>query len=298
MSQYIDTQASVQTTASLFPSFSGLYQKIPEKETLNETEDKTAEIFGEFYTKLCERTEKESSDQSNFNCASDAITFTGCLTGIPLGISTLLCFIPAQIGWPLTGGCCLVGTVGGVGLMLNKEDSVLTKKTTHILDICKELASFSDAFNMFKQDPKEENVQPLFAQFGKVITAVQLRKPFNGSNKESHYERHPVKNCIYFDHRDMDLFSDSGKLYLMDAVVKIIKEKDEDAHIVSEWNEMLNSGIVDGYKEPWKRLHIANPSHEHYVQFNKNLRQLNSTDFVNTIIKTLREILEKDLLSR
>lgn len=241
-------------------------------ETLDLIDEKVAltaeEIFGELYVVAKEQQQRLS-------------TFSKVIKTITLGSAVVLIvpitaalFFPGQNYIPLLGALPFVkgvlGTFGiGTTLLIATPEHTWQSKDDTIALICERMTEFANIFDNFKKEPEETKVKELFDKFDGISELMCLP-----------YSKH-------FDvGHDVSLLSTKGKLFLMDAVVKLLPNKKT---LLKEWTSTLELTKDSGFSEPWRRLEIENPSMDAYTNYFKQRENFDSLDLDNQMIQAFKE---------
>lgn len=59
----------------------------------------------------------------------------------------------------------------------------------------------------------------------------------------------------------------TAKLFLMDAIAKILQKKNPGSLVAKQWNETLNAKNYESEAEPWQSMGVLNPTKESYSEF-------------------------------
>lgn len=188
-------------------------------------------------------------------CVTGAFLLTNASHGVSLGLM--------GIGF---GGCVISGiTFVAIGIPL----STRLEANSEIVRVSDLFSGFLETFSAFKSEPTENDLTILFNKF----------------------EDLSVENLL----DNEQLFSGTGKLLLMDKVVKVLMKKIDEKKIIStipdEWESLLkcNQDIFKGV-EPWSRLKIENPTEDFYTLFRKEREK---GELKIKIVKEMKKIFNK-----
>lgn len=258
-----------------------LYEALPD--TMGKASQKAVEIFGQNYTALWVRTEK-GKKYIDLQSKGGIIGCLGCTSTLIITVGTIAGIIPSALGWCCTGFSSFTG-FSGFCLGFNSRIGP-TYRTNYVLKMCDSIAQFSDALTSFKNDPQEDNIKPLFVEFDKFSELLYSQD----GPVRWFWKGNPLEI-------DLKLLKSTDKLFLMDALVEILKEVDQNADIILQWDKMLTSSITSGYMEPWHSLGIPNPSHDAYKRFGYLRDRVNFFKLVDVWIELFQKILNNEILN-
>lgn len=149
--------------------------------------------------------------------------------------------------------------------------------TQALLNKCESIKSFHNSFEDFKSDPQEFKVKNLFDLF----QWIDLNE----------------KQSELVPQDDLKLFQSTGKIFLMDAIAKILSENGKDSQVVKLWNETCNSTLKSkvGNAEPWQSMGISNPDLDAYLEFDKLRDKLESIMITDKIVSIFKNAIEMGL---
>lgn len=141
------------------------------------------------------------------------------------------------------------------------------------------ITNFYNLFEQFKEDPNDLKVANLFIEFEKI------------AKHECFYNIDEAG--LFNSEEDKSLLRGTGKLFLMDALVKILEEKEVRSILVEKWTALIGEANIDttNNAEPWQSLGIRNPSIESYEQFNEQKKTMASVEIANKIVTILKDIM-------
>lgn len=154
------------------------------------------------------------------------------------------------------------------------------KKTKILLNKYDQIVNFYDAFQDFELSPEDQKVKNVFAQFLKLSEGAEC----------SLFSDHQL-----IENGDLQLFQSTGKVFLMDAVAKILQEKDKNSIFAEQWDDLLESTVNETYdiKEPWKTVGMYEPDVQAYRHFFLIRHQVTSTPFVDNLVTIFKHAIEK-----
>jgi hypothetical protein len=152
------------------------------------------------------------------------------------------------------------------------------RQSGNFLNQCEGLADFSNNFESFRLSPSEIGVRKLFENL-KAIESGEWAKLV------------PEKN--------LSLFKETGKLFLMDAVAAFLKEKDENSKFARQWKETfeltLHSKVSNANAEPWFTLGISNPDLNAYHDLDNRRLDVISNNFPDKLVEVFKEMMDEVL---
>lgn len=240
-----------------------------------EVEKTALAIFGNDYTLMKDISERSKDKMRHYNIV--AISSLGL--SIPFGIiTTVLAYYQNPLGVGISGGMTLASVlVGGAFRFRTQIREDFATKEQGIIDICDAISEFSNVLLEFKENPDSKNIALLFQKFSRIEVQLNLHEGLVTGE-------------------DLKLFTATGKLFLMDAVVKILKNVNKDDLLANQWETLLNS-ISDTTEaqfecEPWESCKILNPGLDSYHHFFDIRDEINSVELDVKIISIFKKILE------
>lgn len=165
----------------------------------------------------------------------------------------------------------IISTVFGLGTSLC-FDGFYEKQKEIFLEGSELIVNFYNSFEEFKIDPKILKINDLFLQFEKMHQCNCF-------------------DCVSGD--DLVLFKSTGKLLLMDAIVKIFEEKKIDSSLILEWNKFLSSSKEFDMAKLWQTIKVEKPEESTYNQFFQQRKQFKSIEITEKIVNCFKEMIEK-----
>ncbi len=235
-----------------------LYKK-REELVENCTDKKTSQLFGYCYSELKQiRQDNKLADRD--------IRRIGLLTGgtaIPLTFAL---------------GCESLTIAAVFGLLITAVPYLRCAKinndlVTSYIDNCKSIKCFYNYFEDFKRIPQEIKIKKIFDAFDEVLQDVALIDTLVGYH--------------LMEQEDLILFGSFGKLVIMEALTRQLKEKNENSIIVKQWKETqdftLSLDLDKTNAEPWNTIGISNPELKYYKAFENLPQEFQFLDFAATI---------------
>lgn len=122
-------------------------------------------------------------------------------------------------------------------------------ETTDLLNESDLLYSFHESYKDFATDPQEIKIKKIFDYFEAIDEDGKL--------------------LGFVKKENADFLQSSAKLFLMDAIAKILHKKNPDSLVAKQWSETLNSKNYGSEAEPWQSMGVSNPTKESYLEFKK-----------------------------
>jgi hypothetical protein len=255
----------------IYPSTLQLEEVVTEN--LDKTSKTALELFGQSYQTLNDKLEYKKSRLSKTEWIP-VLPFTSSIGMLAVGILSnsfslvMSGFSLLMLGTPLS-------MLMIMGLKQHQEKNAVI--FLEGLDVVKD---FYHCFQDFKSDPTDLKVTNLFQKF-------------EGMNKNY---LTVIQKEYLLNEDELNLLQSTGKLFLMDAVACILKNKDENSILSKQWNEIINSSITSNLNnsivEPWKSIGITSPPLASYLDFGKQRVQLKSIDIAEKITSVFKNCLE------
>lgn len=197
-------------------------------------------------------------------------------SGLGLIASCTAIVLPTQVFLPVTFAINLMkggvfGLVVSGSVMSLSKDKLSDSKADTIVKVCNKITKFSNTFENFKENPDVADVRDLFSKFDRITSF--MCEPY----------------LKHFEGLDVNLLSGTGKLFLMDAVVKLL-QKDATSPYLEEWTSTLVFTKDSGFSEPWQRLGIDNPNKDAYIDYALRMDDFESLEINDKIIQAFKEI--------
>ncbi len=258
--------------STLEPLFQGVTVHPSSNDNLTSPEEKVRltakDIFGDWYYDLNTRREDMGTLKSFLGTTTllSAGTIIVPITGALLFPAASYFILPHALTMMKTASC--VFGLGTVILTFTPENTWHSKNDTLAL-ACDRITDFVNRFEDFKNNPEEDTVKDLFSTFDKISELTD--PPYN----------------IHFEGHDISLLSATGKLFLMDAIIKLLPNNTD---LLNEWTSTLKSTKDSGFSEPWRRFKIENPDMDAYIDYFKQCGDFESINLDNQMIQAFKTL--------
>ncbi len=172
----------------------------------------------------------------------------------------------------------------GLTFMRAAEDANHLKTNAELLlKKSDEVSRFYEVFKEFELNPEDEKIKNLFAQFLKLD---------DDPDWNIFLDKYKLIEQV-----DLSLFKSTGNIFLMDAAVTFLREKNQTSQISENWRHLLRLPLseVETTMEPWRAIEVFNPELDSYRHFFKNRNNLKSIDFANVIVAIFKDIIDKSV---
>lgn len=120
-------------------------------------------------------------------------------------------------------------------------------ETNKLLNESRLVYLFHESYKDFSSEPQEIKIKKIFDHFEAIDQDGKL--------------------LGFVEKKDADFLQSTAKLFLMDAIAKILQKKNPDSLVAKQWNETLNAKNDESEAEPWQSMGILNPTKESYLEF-------------------------------
>lgn len=143
------------------------------------------------------------------------------------------------------------------------------KQAQLLADKWESIKEFHNCFEIFKLDPQEHKVKTLFDHF-RSIGCIN------------------IKGTEFVPEEDRKFFDSTGRLFLMDAVAKMLQEKNQDSEIAKLWEKRCTTDL-------WYSMAMSNPEPDAYDEFEKLRSHIESVEIANKIVGIYKNAIETGL---
>jgi hypothetical protein len=244
-------------------------------------------LFGNSYLKLSEKLQDAEKTHAKMklifgSLMAAGITFAG-IGGTLNYIYTMkeIVGVIGCVGGVTAGGVSIICAIGGLCYANRIDDRRLTFEA--FSEACFVICNAHNTFENFKIDPDVAKVKNLFATFNKIHLNADW----------CHYmseEKFCDSKGQIVNKKFVKLCGSVGKLFLMDAVVSILK-----GDYLTDWHktlELANSLETSQTAEPWAKLKIPNTDLKAYHYFKEKRHQLNSLRVIPCIVDVFKRSLQ------
>lgn len=220
------------------------------------------------YSQVFENLNRELNHKIlNYKRTGNRSIAAGCLT-------TVAGFVPGFVAHYLDYHIGLLGSACSLFFIYpfvkySDANFKWAKKVQSLSDKWESIKEFHDCFEKFKLDPQEYKVKELFDHF-RLVDCIN------------------IQDTEIVPEDDWKLFDSTGKLFLMDAVAKMLQDKDQYSEIARLWNERSKTAL-------WYSIGTSSPEPEAYDEFDMLHSHIESIEIADRIVGIYNNAIETGL---